>query len=71
VKDATAPEYLDVRDDRINFYTGFHGTKKAVFFYAMRAVTPGRYRYAPIVAEAMYNGDYYSANGGGTITVSR
>jgi uncharacterized protein YfaS (alpha-2-macroglobulin family) len=72
-KDASTPEYLDVRDDRMNFYTGFHGegNKRKVFYYAMRAVTPGRFQYAPIEAEAMYNGDYHSVSGGGSITVTR
>ena len=72
-KDAATPEYLDVRDDRINLYTGFHGNRgrQAVFYYAMRAVTPGRFRYAPIQAGAMYNGEYASASGGGTVTISR
>ncbi len=73
VKDAATPEYMDVRDDRINFYTGFHGNRnrQAVFYYAMRAVTPGSFTCAPIVAEAMYNGDYYSASGGATVTITR
>ncbi len=73
IKDAGTPEYLDVRDDRINFYTGFHGNRnrQVVFYYAMRAVTPGSFVYAPIVAEAMYNGDYYSASGGTTVTITR
>ncbi len=73
VKDAMAPEYLDVRDDRINFFTSFHpgGNKQQLFYYAMRAVSPGRFVYAPIVAGAMYNGEYHSVSGGGTVTVGR
>ena len=73
VKDATTPEYLDVRDDRINFFTSFHPgeSKQHLFYYAMRAVSPGRFVYAPIVAGAMYNGEYHSVNGGGTVAVTR
>ncbi|HTY00511.1 MAG TPA: hypothetical protein VMG09_10825, partial [Bacteroidota bacterium] len=73
VKDGTTPEYLDVRDDRINFFTSFHpgGSKQQLFYYAMRAVSPGRFVYAPIIAEAMYNGEYHSVSGGGSVTISR
>ncbi len=34
-----------------------------MFYYTVRAVTLGTFRYAPIVAEAMYDGNYYSASG--------
>ena len=73
VKDAATPEYLDVRDDRINFFTSFHpgGARQQLFYYAIRAVSPGRFVYAPIVAEAMYNGEYHSVSGGGTVSVGR
>jgi uncharacterized protein YfaS (alpha-2-macroglobulin family) len=41
------------------------------FYYAVRAVTQGTFQYAPVVAEAMYNAEYYSASGGGTLRVGR
>ncbi len=72
IKNASRPEYMDIRDDRINFYTSFRGGKRQqVFYYAVRAVTQGTFRYAPIVAEAMYDGAYYSASGQATIRVVR
>jgi uncharacterized protein YfaS (alpha-2-macroglobulin family) len=71
-RNATRPAFLDVRDDRINFYTSFtRGTRQQVFYYVVRAVTPGSFRHAPVVAEAMYDGRYYSASGGGVVRVSR
>ena len=64
IKNATEPEYMDIRDDRINIYTSFRrGKRQQVFYYAVRAVTQGTFRYAPIMAEAMYDGNYYSASG--------
>jgi uncharacterized protein YfaS (alpha-2-macroglobulin family) len=42
-----------------------------VFYYAVRAVTPGVFVYAPVVAEAMYDGNYRSASGGGELRVTR
>ncbi len=72
-KDASTAEYLDVRDDRMLMYTGFHGGghRQQIFYYAMRAVTPGRYTYPAIVAEAMYDGEYHSVNGSMTIRITR
>ena len=70
-KGAAVPEYMDVRDDRINFYTTFRGSKEKVFYYAIRAVTAGSFQYPAVVAEAMYDGNYYSASGAGLIRISR
>jgi alpha-2-macroglobulin len=71
VKNASHPEYMDIRDDRINIYTNFYSSKTQVFYYIVRAVTAGVYQYAPVVAEAMYNGDYYSANGKMVLRVNK
>jgi uncharacterized protein YfaS (alpha-2-macroglobulin family) len=67
---ADNPVYVDIRDDRINYYTnfGYHDRDK-VFYYLVRAVTRGEFNYAPIVGEAMYDGDYYSASGGGKVRI--
>jgi alpha-2-macroglobulin len=72
IKNASQPEYMDIRDDRINLYTTFRGGKRQqVFYYAVRAVTQGTFRYPAIVAEAMYDGNYYSASGQATVRVVR
>lgn len=63
------PAYVDIRDDRINYYVNFSGERRQTFYYLMRAVTQGEFVYAPVVAEAMYDGDYYSASGGGKIRI--
>ena len=68
IKDATTPQSLDVRDDRINFFTNL-GNMKQVFYYAVRAVSPGSYKMGPVSADAMYNGEYHSYNGAGVIRV--
>jgi uncharacterized protein YfaS (alpha-2-macroglobulin family) len=60
---------MDIRDDRINYYINFTGESKYTFFYLMRAVTRGEFIHAPVVAEAMYDGEYYSASGGGKVKV--
>jgi len=40
-----------------------------VFYYAVRAVSPGIFRMGPASADAMYNAEYHSYNGGGVIKV--
>jgi uncharacterized protein YfaS (alpha-2-macroglobulin family) len=70
IKDAATPTALDVRDDRINLFDNLSGSRKT-YYYAVRAVSPGNYRMGPVSAEAMYNGEYHSYNGGGVIRVNR
>mgnify|MGYP003575498019 FL=1 len=69
IKDASTPTALDVRDDRINLFVNSHGPKQ-VYYYAVRAVSPGIFKMGPVSAEAMYNGEYHSYHGAGTITVN-
>ncbi|OQP62080.1 hypothetical protein A3860_29450 [Niastella vici] len=70
IKDAATPVALDVRDDRINLFDDLRNSRQT-YYYAVRAVSPGNYRMGPVSAEAMYNGDYHSYNGGGVIRVSK
>lgn len=69
IKDAKTPTQLDVRDDRINLFIDLY-TGKQVYYYAVRAVTPGTYHMGPVSADAMYNGEYHSYNGAGTIKIT-
>ncbi|MBL7718238.1 MAG: alpha-2-macroglobulin family protein [Flavipsychrobacter sp.] len=69
VKDEAEPDYVDIRDDRVNFFTTATGSVK-YFYYMVRAVSPGSYQLGPVQADAMYNGAYHSYNGAGVIKVS-
>jgi uncharacterized protein YfaS (alpha-2-macroglobulin family) len=71
ITNASTPEYMDIRDDRMNIYTSFSGSRTRTFYYMVRAVTAGVHQYAPVVAEAMYDADYYSASGGGKVRIVR
>ena len=64
----TTPDHFDLRDDRINFYTTATGTQQT-FYYLARAVSKGHFVLGPVSADAMYNPDYRSYNGAGTITI--
>ena len=68
IKDAATPTALDVRDDRIHFFVDANKNKQ-VYYYAVRAVSPGQYKMGPVSADAMYNGEYHSYNGAGTVRV--
>ncbi|QMW01969.1 alpha-2-macroglobulin family protein [Spirosoma foliorum] len=63
-----APDYFDLRDDRINFYTTATGTTRT-FYYLTRAVSKGRFVVGPVSADAMYSSDYRSYNGAGVVVV--
>lgn len=69
IKDASTPTSLDVRDDRINLFVNLHSNRQ-IYYYAVRAVSPGIYKMGPVSAEAMYQGEYHSYHGAGTITVN-
>ncbi|MEK6627714.1 MAG: MG2 domain-containing protein [Bdellovibrionota bacterium] len=47
------PEYLDIRDDRIQFFGNVGGENKE-FYYTVRAVTSGQYIAPPALIEQMY-----------------
>ena len=68
IKDAYTPTALDVRDDRINLFVNSENLRQN-YYYAVRAVSPGVYKMGPVSADAMYNGEYHSYNGAGTIRV--
>jgi uncharacterized protein YfaS (alpha-2-macroglobulin family) len=68
LKDQASPEHFDIRDDRINFFTGINGTSKS-FYYLVRAVSKGKFTQGPVSADAMYNADLRSYHGAGSVTV--
>jgi alpha-2-macroglobulin len=68
VKDAQRPDHSDIRDDRITFFLTATNTENR-YFYVVRAVSKGTFQMGPVGADAMYNGEYHSYSGGGTIVV--
>ncbi|NDK54321.1 alpha-2-macroglobulin family protein [Pontibacter fetidus] len=62
------PDHTDIRDDRINIYTTAR-PKEQYFFYQVRAVSKGNFKLGPVGADAMYNAEYHSYHGAGTVKV--
>jgi hypothetical protein len=71
----STPDYQDIRDDRINLFVNVSGrtsySQPAYYYYLVRAVSRGTFQMGPVGADAMYNGEYHSYNGGGIIKVSK
>ncbi len=67
------PEYQDIRDDRINLFINLYKYRGSTqyYYYLVRAVSRGTFRMGPVGADAMYNSEYHSYNGGGFIRVVR
>lgn len=69
IKNRDEPDYMDVRDDRLNLFTNV-GNKPLNFYYMVRAVSPGTFRLGPVQADAMYNGMYHSYHGAGIVRIT-
>ncbi|MDB5283092.1 MAG: alpha-2-macroglobulin family protein [Bacteroidota bacterium] len=69
IKNESSPTQLDIRDDRINLFVDL-GREPETYYYAVRAVSPGSYIMGPVMADAMYNGEYHSYNGGGVVRIT-
>jgi len=68
MKNRTTPEYTDIRDDRISFFTTLDGNIKT-FYYTVRVVSKGTFVIGAVSADAMYNGEYHSYSGSGKVVV--
>jgi uncharacterized protein YfaS (alpha-2-macroglobulin family) len=68
VKDDAYAMHTDIRDDRINLFVSASANSQS-FYYAVRCVSKGTFRMGPVSADAMYNGEYHSYNGAGTVRI--
>lgn len=67
-KNASIPDHLDIRDDRVNIFTDAYSGERT-YYYVVRAVSRGKFAMGAVSADAMYNGEYHSYNGAGTIEI--
>ncbi len=68
IKNGATPDYFDLRDDRINYFTTATAQPKT-FYYLVRVIAKGTFTLGPVSADAMYSGDYRSYSGGGKVRV--
>ncbi len=68
IKNAATPDYFDIRDDRIHFFTTATA-KEQSFYYQVRVISKGTFTVGPVGADAMYQGQYRSYAGGGKVVV--
>jgi uncharacterized protein YfaS (alpha-2-macroglobulin family) len=68
IKQDIKPDYLDIRDDRINIYLTAPTAAKT-YYYTTRAVTVGNFKIPAIRAEAMYDPGIYSEADSGKIKI--
>lgn len=69
LNNVSAPEYLDVRDDRAIFYTNLGSGETRYFYYAARAVTEGSFTLPHLHAEAMYEPAIHGRDGAGRVEI--
>jgi uncharacterized protein YfaS (alpha-2-macroglobulin family) len=68
-KNPISVEYMDIRDDRLLLFTNLKRNQTNEFYYLLRVVNQGTYQLPVIGGEAMYDQEYHSYNGAGTIKV--
>lgn len=66
--DAWAPDYIDVREDRVVFY-GSIGTEAKSFVYRLRPASRGTFAVPPLYAEGMYDRAVQARSLGGTFRI--
>jgi len=69
IKDQSYANYMDIRDDRINYFMDLNFNRTETLYYMCRAVSKGRFILGPVQADAMYDGSVHSYNGKGVMVV--
>jgi len=65
----TSGEYMDIRDDRVNWFFDLPAQGRLAFGVKINPTFQGMYALPPIVVEAMYSPEYYARIEGGRIRV--
>jgi len=63
-------DYMNIRDDRIEYFGGLGRNESRKVVYALRAVTAGKFTLPPVEAEAMYNPRLWAREAGQVIQVA-
>ncbi|MCP4503234.1 MAG: hypothetical protein GY822_25130 [Deltaproteobacteria bacterium] len=63
------PDYMNLRDDRVEVFGSLPYKEKRTFIYAARATTAGEFAMPPVSVSAMYEPRIWSRKAGGRLTV--
>ena len=66
---ATAGDFMDIRDDRVNWFFDLEPNEIATFAVKVNPTFRGDYALPPVVCEAMYSPDLYARIAGGRVKV--
>ncbi len=66
---ASAYDYLDIRDDRVNIFFKLDYKQRKRFYILLNASYPGRYFMNPVSCRAMYDNTVQAVTGGGMVEV--
>jgi uncharacterized protein YfaS (alpha-2-macroglobulin family) len=61
------PDYMDIRDDRVNWFFGLRAFGTKVFAVQIHPSYAGEFRWPGAILEAMYNPDYFARIAGENI----
>ncbi len=69
----TNPDYqrMDIRDDRMLYFTDLRVGHETRFYYSLRAISVGDFAVPPVMAECMYNPTIAAASSSGRINIVR
>jgi len=65
----TSGEYMDIRDDRVNWFFDLQPNEVAAFAVKINPTFKGDYALPPVVCEAMYSPEFYARIAGGRVRV--
>ena len=65
----TSGEYMDIRDDRVNWFFDLRGMGTARFAVEINPTFKGTFRLPPVSVEAMYSPEYFARIEGGSALV--
>ncbi len=68
---SSKPDYMDIRDDGVNYFFGLQRGQKKHFVILLNAAYPGTFQAPLIHAEEMYDHSIRAVKGGSTVEVYR
>lgn len=68
-KEKWTPDFMNLRDDRVEVFGSISRKSKRTFIYAVRATGAGTFRMPPVSAEAMYDPALWARQAGGLVEV--